>query len=120
MYWARMVLGGADGLFWPEDGLLVVEFEPDVGEQACPSPVAVEEGMDFDGSVMEAGGLFDHGHAEGWPLVEVIEQGVHVGFDFVGLGADVELGCAEGACPCPDFAEHFFVEFLCPGDIELG
>ncbi len=24
--------GGADGLFWPEDGLLVVEFEPDVGE----------------------------------------------------------------------------------------
>ena len=24
--------GGADGLFWPEDGLLIVEFEPDVGE----------------------------------------------------------------------------------------
>jgi hypothetical protein len=110
--------GGADNGLGPLDRGGAVELEQDIGEHAGPAAVAVEEGMDAHGLMVEADSLFVKGHAGSLPCVQIFEEVVQVGRDVRWRRAEVEFASADGAGPGPHLAEHLLVEAKSPGSSE--
>ncbi len=106
--------GIADGLLWPFCERLMIQFQPDIGEQARPAAVAVEKRVNLDGSVMQMRCLFDKVRPVLLPENEVVAEILHPVLDLKPGYTQVQIGRTRFSCPRPDVAEHLTMQIQHP------